>query len=422
MRRAEVPVERKRLLQFADRSRSAIGLDLDEAQPEMRPIVTRRDRNPLDQQRLGLSQALSPMLGSEDRADQHVGSRCANKSVNVGRIERHGALEIAAGSLDVGHPAFIELLNALEIKVHGIQVRHILGALCFRGDELRAQLIGELGDNFVLHVEKVGHRLVEPVCPQVVAGDGVDELDIDAHPVGAALNASLKNVAHVEFAADLLGVDRFPFVRGGGVARDYNRIVEAREVGRQALGHAVDKHLVLKIHAKTGERQHHDRQARRRGPLGGNWAWRRAGLGRRTNLERIDPDRLDNILEFSLAKVADHEIETAFDLSVSVLRQADCSGLRYAFETRGDIDAVTHQVSVALFDHVSEMNANPELNAALRRQAGVALQESMLQLDRAADCIDHAAKFDDEAVARALDYTSAMNGDGGLDQVAPQRA
>ena len=65
---------------------------------------------------------------------------------------------------------------------------------------------------------KVGHRLVEPVRPQVVAGDGVDELDIDAHPAAAALNASLKNVAHVEIAADLLGVDRLTFVREGGVA------------------------------------------------------------------------------------------------------------------------------------------------------------------------------------------------------------
>ena len=154
----------------------------------------------------------------------------------------------------------------------------------------------------------------------------------------------------------------------------------------------------------------------------GSWAWRRAGLGRRTNLERIDPDRLGDILEFGLAKVADHEIEAPLDLPIGVLRQADRSGLRDSLETRGDIDAVAHQVSIALFDHVAEMNADPELNAALRRQAGVALQESMLQLDRAAYCVDHAAKFDDEAVARALDHSSSMDGDRRLDQVAPQRA
>ena len=145
--------------------------------------------------------------------------------------------------------------------------------------QLRAQLIGELGDNFILHVEQVGHRLVEPVRPQVVAGDGVDELDIDAHSAAAALNASLKDVAHVEIAADLLGVDRLAFVSEGGVARDHKRIVDAREVGRQAFRHAVDKMLVLDVHAKTGEWQHHDRQARRRrllsaaATLGAGLAW-----------------------------------------------------------------------------------------------------------------------------------------------------
>ena len=67
------------------------------------------------------------------------------------------------------------------------------------------------------------------------------------------------------------------------------------------------------------------------------------------------------------------------------------------------------------------MNADPELNAALRRQAGVALQQSMLQLDRAADRVNHTAKLDNEAVACALDHPSAMDGDGRLDQVASQR-
>ena len=62
-------------------------------------------------------------------------------------------------------PAFVEPLNPLEIEVHGIRIRHILGALCFGGEQLRAQLIGEVGDNLVLHVEQVSHRLVEPVRP-----------------------------------------------------------------------------------------------------------------------------------------------------------------------------------------------------------------------------------------------------------------
>ena len=256
----------------------------------------------------------------------------------------------------------------------------------------------------------------------MVSGDGVDELNVDAHPVGAALDASLKHVAHVEIAADLFGVNRFAFVRRGCVARHHNRVVDPREVGRQALGHTVDKHLVLEIHAKTGEWQHDDRQARRRWLLGGSWACGWAALGRRTDLERIDPDRLGDIFEFGLAKIADHKIKAPLDLPIGVLRQADRPGLGDSLETRGDIDAVAHQVSIALFDHVAEMNADPEFDAALGRQAGVALHEFVLQLDRAAYGVDHAAKFDDEAVARALDHASAVDGDRRLDQVASQRA
>jgi hypothetical protein len=40
----------------------------------------------------------------------------------------------------------------------------------------------------------------------------------------------------------------------------------------------------------------------------------------------------------------------------------------------------------------------------------------------AAHGTDHAAKLDDAAVARALHYPSVMDGDGGFDEVAAERA
>ena len=62
----------------------------------------------------------------------------------------------------------------------------------------------------------------------------------------------------------------------------------------------------------------------------------------------------------------------------------------------------------ALLDHVAEMNANAKLDAALRRQAGVALDEAVLHFDGAAHRVDHAAKLDQAAVAGALDDASVM--------------
>ena len=66
------------------------------------------------------------------------------------------------------------------------------------------------------------------------------------------------------------------------------------------------------------------------------------------------------------------------------------------------------------------MNADAELDAALGRHAGVALDEAVLHLDRAAHGVDDAAELDEAAVAGALDDAPVMRGDGGVDQIAAQ--
>ena len=66
------------------------------------------------------------------------------------------------------------------------------------------------------------------------------------------------------------------------------------------------------------------------------------------------------------------------------------------------------------------MDADAELDAALGRQAGVALDHAVLHLDGAAHGVDHAAELDEAAVAGALDDAPVMRGDGGVDQIAAQ--
>ena len=116
------------------------------------------------------------------------------------------------------------------------------------------------------------------------------------------------------------------------------------------------------------------------------------------------------------------EIEPPLDLSVGILRKADCAGLGDAFEPRGDVDAVAHQIPVALLDHVAQMNARAEFDAALGWQSGVALGEALLHLDGAAHSVNNAAELDDAAVPRALDHAAAMHRDRRIDEVAPERA
>ncbi len=68
------------------------------------------------------------------------------------------------------------------------------------------------------------------------------------------------------------------------------------------------------------------------------------------------------------------------------------------------------------------MNADAKLDAPVGRHAGVALDHGVLHFDRAAHGVDDAAELDDRAVAGALDDAAVMHGDGGIDQIAAQRA
>ena len=104
------------------------------------------------------------------------------------------------------------------------------------------------------------------------------------------------------------------------------------------------------------------------------------------------------------------------------LGQTDGAGLGNAFQSRGDIDAIAHQIAVALLDHVAEMDADAELDAALGRKAGVALDHTVLHLDGAAHGVDYAAELNDGSIAGALDHAAIVDGDYRVNQIAPKRS
>ena len=145
-----------------------------------------------------------------------------------------------------------------------------------------------------------------------------------------------------------------------------------------------------------------------------------AHYGRLADLDRIGPHRFGDVFQRHRTEIADIQIEPRLDLPIGVLREADRAGLGDAFEARGDIDAVAHQVPVLLLDDVAEMDADAEFDALVLRHARVALRHRVLHFDRAADRVDHAAELDDRAVAGALDHPAFVNGDGGIDEIAAQ--
>ena len=109
-----------------------------------------------------------------------------------------------------------------------------------------------------------------------------------------------------------------------------------------------------------------------------------ASPGRVAGFQRIDPDRLGDVFELLRAEVGDREIEPAFDLAVGVFRQTNPARVANTFEPRGDIDAVAHEVAVALLDHV----ADAKLDVPLGRGAGVALDHAVLHFDRVPHRVD----------------------------------
>ena len=232
----------------------------------------------------------------------------------------------------------------------------------------------------------------------------------------------------------------------GRVARDHEAVADAREVGGEVLGDAVGEIILARIAGEVSERQHDDGEmrgfSRRRGGrddrrgavsdeeipgaahdyderdhpgdqqqerrarfrlgqlLGRFRLCHRLRLGGDAHLQRIDPDRSFDVLELRRAEIGDRHIEPAAHLAIGVLGETDRAGRGDPFQSRGDVDAVAHQIAVGLLDDVAQMNADPELDAALRRQAGVALDEAVLDLDRAAHRVDHAAEFDERCRRR----------------------
>ena len=155
----------------------------------------------------------------------------------------------------------MEPSHTLKIEVHRVGVRGLFRASRLGGDEFDVQRARKARDDFVLHVEEISQGLVEPLGPEMIARFGIDQLDIDAYSVSAALNAAFEDIANVQLAPDLLQIDGLALVGERRITRDYDRAPYAREVGREALGDPVDEMLLLPVAADIGERQDDHREA-----------------------------------------------------------------------------------------------------------------------------------------------------------------
>src|SRR5215472_5452381 len=91
-------------------------------------------------------------------------------------------------------------------------------------------------------------------------------------------------------------------------------------------------------------------------------------------------------------------------------RNADPTRRGEGFESGRDIDAVAENV-VGLDDDVAEIDPDPEPDAALVRNPGLAIDHRPLQLGGAAHRIDDAREFRQHPVTGRLDDAAGMLAD-----------
>ena len=97
-------------------------------------------------------------------------------------------------------------------------------------------------------------------------------------------------------------------------------------------------------------------------------------------------------------------------------------GTREALETRRNVDAVAHKVTIRLFDDITQMDTDAQLEPTFRRQADVAFDHAGLEVDRTSRSVDNATEFRKHAITRALDDPTAVNRDRWIDEIATKSA
>ena len=233
--------------------------------------------------------------------------------------------------------------------------------------------------HIVLNGENVGELAVEPFRPQVPAGGRVDELGRDPHPIARFAHAAFEDVTHAEALTDLGDMDVLALEGERRISRDDEQRRELRERGDDVFRDAVGEIFLLGVAAHIGERQNRNRRlvgqggrprhARRLDVGRPGWLLR----NRRPHPQGVDAHRLGDVLERRSAEIADSKIEPGLHLPIGVLGETNGAGLGDAFEASGDVDAVAHEVAVAFFDHVAQMNADAEFDPPVFGHTGVAL-------------------------------------------------
>ena len=138
----------------------------------------------------------------------------------------------------------------------GIDFAATLPTCAFALREGHFEHLDDLSRYFVLDHEDVLEVPVVAVRPDMAAGFGIDELDVDAHPRAGLSHAAFEHVSHAQLPSHISDVDVSPLESKRRVARDHEEAGHLGDVGDDVFGHAVGEVLLFGVAAHVGERQY----------------------------------------------------------------------------------------------------------------------------------------------------------------------
>src|SRR5262249_22006504 len=185
-----------------------------------------------------------------------------------------------------------------------------------------------------------------------------------------------------------------------------------RQFSNDVLDDAIAEILLFRITAHINEGQHGDRW-----PVGKRQS-RLQGLRFRVEPHPANPHRPGDILQPLLAQIVEGDVELAARILLNPAGDADATRLRESLQTCRHVHTVA--IDVAGLDHdVADIDAEAKLDPLLRWDTGTALSHAALDLDSAAQGIDHARELRQQTVPSGLHNPPTMFGNLPIDEVPP---
>ncbi len=123
------------------------------------------------------------------------------------------------------------------------------------------------------------------------------------------------------------------------------------------------------------------------------------------------------MLELYQAAIGERELQLAPYLPHDIIGSTDAARLGESLEASGDIDAVTQEIAI-LFDHVTDVDTDAELDATPGVGVGIACRHAVLHIGGIAQRIHDTRKLDQQAIAGRIGDAPAVLPDLRIDQLA----